>query len=119
MPQTVQEESGNFPERSGRADRPRGAAARELAPKALSGQGMHACSAGEGVARPGGNLRAAQGQPIAYWFRKHAKSSTLSTGIVVDPSQLALGSPEAYWLRKQTKSRMFSTGAIVELSQLA
>ena len=57
--------------------------------------------------------------PAANADWKHTKSATLSTGGIVDPSQLAYGSPAANRWAKQTKSFTFSTGGIVEASQLA
>jgi len=59
-----------------------------------------------------------QVQPAAKRLRKQRKSSTLSTGGVVEASQLANGSPAAKRLRKHRKSSTFRTGPVVDASQL-
>jgi len=60
-----------------------------------------------------------QEHPLANLLRKQVKSWTLSTGAVVDRSQLAYVSAEANLLRKHVKSWTFRIGDVVEESQLA
>src|ERR1051326_7259272 len=57
--------------------------------------------------------------PAANRFRKHWKSSTFSTGLVVDPSQFADASPLANRFRKHWKSSTLRIGGVVDASQLA
>src|ERR1700690_2214685 len=92
----------------------------------LEGDGRRAPKPGNKEAGTAGNPRRpltsrprTYGQPAAYLLRKHAKSSTLRMGGVVEPSQLAYVSPAAYLFRKHAKSRTFRVGAVVLPSQLA
>src|SRR6188508_1483345 len=80
-----------------------------------TGAGYHGVGGSQAELR----ARVCYEHPAPNLFRKQLKSWTLSTGGVVDASQLAAAMPRANWFRKQLKSCTLRMGGVVELSQLA